>query len=54
MLKRKQMEDLKRLLKMYQLWAHQMYPKTNFEETFDTIETVCRKRTMQVRSRLAH
>lgn len=37
---------------MYQLWAHQMYPKTNFEETVETIETVCRKRRMQVRSPL--
>jgi len=43
------MHDLKRVLSTYQLWAHQMYPKTNFRDTLVTIEKLCHKRTVQVR-----
>lgn len=34
---------------MYQLWSHQMYPKTNLRDTLQTVEKLCRKRTVQVR-----
>ncbi|BGP37918.1 chromosome segregation in meiosis-related protein [Rhodotorula kratochvilovae] len=42
-----EMQDLKRVLSTYQLWAHQMYPKTNFRDTLQTVEKLCRKRTVQ-------
>lgn len=32
----------------YQLWAHQMYPKTNLKDTLHSIETLCHKRSMLV------
>lgn len=35
---------------MYQLWAHQMYPKTNLRDTLQTVEKLCHKRSVQVRS----
>jgi hypothetical protein len=34
---------------MYQLWAHQMFPATNFNDTVKRVETICKKRTMTVR-----
>ncbi|GAA6051843.1 hypothetical protein JCM3770_005493 [Rhodotorula araucariae] len=40
-----EMQDLKRVLSTYQLWAHQMYPRTNFRDTLQTVEKLCRKRT---------
>lgn len=33
---------------MYQLWAHQMYPKTNLRDTLQTIEKLGHKRSVQV------
>ncbi|GAA5845652.1 hypothetical protein JCM9279_006062 [Rhodotorula babjevae] len=42
-----ELQDLKRVLSTYQLWAHQMYPKTNFRDTLVTIEKLCHKRTVQ-------
>ncbi|GAA5938268.1 hypothetical protein JCM3775_002932 [Rhodotorula graminis] len=42
-----ELQDLKRVLSTYQLWAHQMYPKTNFRDTLTTIEKLCHKRTVQ-------
>lgn len=44
-----QKQDLKRLMTMYQLWAHQMYPKTNLRDTLQTVEKLCHKRSVQVR-----
>lgn len=35
---------------MYQLWSHQMYPKTNLRDTLVTVEKLCHKRTIQVGS----
>lgn len=43
-----QTQDLKRLMSMYQLWAHQMYPKTNLRDTLKTVEKLCHKRSVQV------
>ncbi|PLW22412.1 hypothetical protein PCASD_11140 [Puccinia coronata f. sp. avenae] len=40
-------EDLKRLLKMYRLWTHSMYPKGTFRDSIDTIEKLCHKRKMR-------
>ncbi|ORY78408.1 replication fork protection component Swi3-domain-containing protein [Leucosporidium creatinivorum] len=40
-------QDLKRLMSMYQLWAHQMYPKTNLRDTLKTVEKLCHKRSVQ-------
>jgi hypothetical protein len=34
---------------VYQLWAHQMYPKTNLRDTLQTVEKLCHKRSVQVR-----
>lgn len=45
-----QRQDLKRVLTMYQLWSHQMYPKTNLRDTLVTVEKLCHKRTIQVGS----
>ncbi|KAF9520633.1 hypothetical protein BS47DRAFT_1378805 [Hydnum rufescens UP504] len=39
-------KDLQRLLQMYQLWSHKMYPKTQFRDTAQKIENLCRSRRM--------
>lgn len=46
---RVQRDDLKRLLSLYQLWAHSMFPSVSFRDAVETIEKVCHKRVMQVR-----
>ncbi|GAA5885357.1 hypothetical protein JCM16303_006017 [Sporobolomyces ruberrimus] len=40
-------QDLKRVLSLYQLWSHQMYPKTNLRDTLTTVEKLCHKRSLQ-------
>ncbi|KAA1077389.1 hypothetical protein PGT21_005584 [Puccinia graminis f. sp. tritici] len=40
-------EDLKRLLKLYRLWTHSMYPKGSFKDTIETIGKLCHKRKMR-------
>ncbi|GAA5830320.1 hypothetical protein JCM3766R1_002868 [Sporobolomyces carnicolor] len=40
-------QDLKRVLSMYQLWTHQMYPKTNLRDTLASVEKLCHKRSAQ-------
>ncbi|GAA5911096.1 Csm3p [Sporobolomyces salmoneus] len=40
-------QDLKRVLSLYQLWTHQMYPKTNLRDTLTTVEKLCHKRSAQ-------
>ncbi|TKA50370.1 hypothetical protein B0A53_06267 [Rhodotorula sp. CCFEE 5036] len=40
-------QDLNRVLTMYQLWSHQMYPKTNLRDTLQTVEKLCHKRSVQ-------
>lgn len=47
-LKGLQVEDLDRLLGIYQFWAHNMFPRTQFRDTVDRVERVCRSRRMQV------
>ncbi|SDA08151.1 BZ3501_MvSof-1269-A2-R1_Chr8-1g09588 [Microbotryum saponariae] len=39
--------DLKRVLRMYQLWCHQMYPRTNLTDTLKVVEKLCHKRSVQ-------
>ncbi|KAM0748526.1 Swi3-domain-containing protein [Meredithblackwellia eburnea MCA 4105] len=39
-----EMKDLKKLMSLYQLWAHQMYPRTNLRDTLHSVERLCRKR----------
>lgn len=46
--------DLKRLLSMYQLWAHQMYPKFNLKDSLAAVEKLCHKRTVQVITQILH
>ncbi|GAA96780.1 uncharacterized protein L969DRAFT_97127 [Mixia osmundae IAM 14324] len=39
-----EMEDLKRLLSMYTLWAHQMNPMGSFHDTISRCENLCKTR----------
>ncbi|KAG8766935.1 hypothetical protein FRC15_006006 [Serendipita sp. 397] len=41
-------EDLDRLLSIYQFWAHNMFPKTQFRDTVERVERVCRSRRMLI------
>ncbi|SCV67016.1 BQ2448_5662 [Microbotryum intermedium] len=45
--KGEEMKDLKRVLHMYQLWCHQMYPRTNLRDTLKVVEKLCHKRSVQ-------
>jgi len=45
--KGKEKEDLKRLIKIYRLWSHSMFPKGTFRDTIDTVEKLCHKRKMR-------
>jgi replication fork protection complex subunit Csm3/Swi3 len=47
-----QAADLDRLLRIYQYWTHQLYPKTTFTDTIDRVEKLCHSRRMNVRSYL--
>ncbi|KAG8988738.1 hypothetical protein FRB94_002473 [Tulasnella sp. JGI-2019a] len=38
--------DLDKVLEMYQLWTHRMYPKTQFRDTIEKVEKLCRSRRM--------
>ncbi|KAF9535300.1 replication fork protection component Swi3-domain-containing protein [Crepidotus variabilis] len=40
--------DLDRLLKVYQYWTHQLYPKTTFSDTVERVEKLCHTRRMNV------
>lgn len=44
-----QAKDLRDILNLYQLWAHGMFPKGDFEGTIKRVETLCRGRRMEVR-----
>ncbi|KAF8328693.1 replication fork protection component Swi3-domain-containing protein [Cantharellus anzutake] len=39
-------KDLQRLLQIYQLWSHKMYPRTQFRDSIERIEKLCRSRSM--------
>ncbi|KAF9265431.1 Swi3-domain-containing protein [Marasmius fiardii PR-910] len=41
--------DLNRLLQVYQFWAHRMYPKSQFNDTVERVEKLCRSRRMNVK-----
>jgi hypothetical protein len=43
-----QAADLDRLMDLYQLWSHKMFPKTQFRDTVDRAERVCRQKRMLV------
>jgi replication fork protection complex subunit Csm3/Swi3 len=40
--------DLDRLLRIYQYWTHQLYPKTTFTDTVERVEKLCHSRRMNV------
>ncbi|TIC20606.1 Swi3-domain-containing protein [Wallemia mellicola] len=42
-----EIEDLKKLLSYYQLWAHKMFPKTQFSDTIEKVEKMCHQRRME-------
>ncbi|KAM0792130.1 hypothetical protein ACM66B_004830 [Microbotryomycetes sp. NB124-2] len=39
--------DLKRVITMYQLWAHQMFPRTNVRDTLKAVEKLCHKQSVK-------
>ncbi|KAF8610006.1 Swi3-domain-containing protein [Ceratobasidium sp. AG-I] len=43
-----ELSDLNRLMQMYQLWAHKMFPKMQFHDTVDRVERLCRSKRMHV------
>jgi len=43
-----QAADLRDILAMYQMWAHDMFPKGDFAGTIRRVETVCKTRRMEV------
>ncbi|EJU05601.1 Swi3-domain-containing protein [Dacryopinax primogenitus] len=46
--KGREKEDLDRIMTLYQLWAHRMFPKRRFIDTVERVEKVCRERRMLV------
>ncbi|OAV87359.1 hypothetical protein PTTG_29462 [Puccinia triticina 1-1 BBBD Race 1] len=45
--KGKEREDLQRLMKVYRLWTHSMYPKGAFRDTIESVGKLCHKRKMR-------
>ena len=43
-----QTSDLNRLIRMYQYWAHQMYPRHTFNDTIERVEKLTHSRRMHV------
>ncbi|KAJ1309766.1 hypothetical protein OPQ81_006532 [Rhizoctonia solani] len=43
-----ELSDLNRLMQMYQLWAHKMFPKMQFQDTVERVEKLCRTKRMHV------
>ncbi|KAG8738483.1 hypothetical protein FRC10_006796 [Ceratobasidium sp. 414] len=43
-----ELSDLNRLMQVYQLWAHKMFPKMQFHDTVERVERLCRSRRMHV------
>lgn len=46
--KGKEEKDLQRLLRIYQFWAHEMYPKGQFRDTVEKVEKLCHSKRMAV------
>ena len=44
----RQVSDLNRLIRMYQYWAHQMYPRHTFNDTIERVEKLTHSRRMHV------
>lgn len=44
-----QISDLNRLIRVYQYWAHQMYPRHTFNDTIERVEKLTHSRRMHVR-----
>ncbi|GAA6036959.1 hypothetical protein JCM8097_005479 [Rhodosporidiobolus ruineniae] len=42
-----ELQDLRRVLTLYQLWTHEMFPRTNLRDTLQTVEKLCHKRSVQ-------
>ncbi|WRT64841.1 uncharacterized protein IL334_001777 [Kwoniella shivajii] len=40
-------QDLRNLLNMYQMWAHGMFPKGDFQHTINRVEVICRTKRME-------
>ncbi|WWC67871.1 uncharacterized protein I206_101788 [Kwoniella pini CBS 10737] len=40
-------QDLTNLLNMYQMWAHGMFPKGDFQHTINRVEVICRSKRME-------
>jgi len=43
-----QISDLNRLIRMYQYWTHQMYPRHTFNDTIERVEKLTHSRRMHV------
>jgi hypothetical protein len=43
-----QMQDLPRLLYLYQLWGHKMFPKMQFREMIERVEKLCHRQNVMV------
>ncbi|KAI0670345.1 replication fork protection component Swi3-domain-containing protein [Trametes maxima] len=43
-----ELQDLNRLLNVYQFWAHKMYPNTHFSDTVQRVEKLCHSKRMNV------
>ncbi|CAE6452733.1 unnamed protein product [Rhizoctonia solani] len=43
-----ELSDLNRVMQMYQLWAHKMFPKMQFQDTVERVEKLCRTKRMHV------
>ncbi|KAI0647088.1 replication fork protection component Swi3-domain-containing protein [Trametes meyenii] len=43
-----ELQDLNRLLNVYQFWAHKMYPHTHFSDTVQRVEKLCHSKRMNV------
>ena len=46
--RKRQVSDLNRLIRMYQYWAHQMYPRHTFNDTIERVEKLTHSRRMHV------
>ncbi|GAA5833882.1 hypothetical protein JCM11251_005997 [Rhodosporidiobolus azoricus] len=42
-----ELQDLRRVLTLYQLWTHELFPRTNLRDTLTTVEKLCHKRSVQ-------
>ncbi|WWC86980.1 uncharacterized protein L201_001861 [Kwoniella dendrophila CBS 6074] len=40
-------QDLTNLLNVYQMWAHGMFPKGDFQHTINRVEVICRSKRME-------